>query len=169
MTTRRCSECGQSKDRAAFGFANKDACLECRDKRRPKTTVYRSVSAETNRRRNLWKLYRITPEQYDDLRERQGRRCAICGIHEDDIKSRARTGRPRHDGTRTEANRLVVDHCHEQDAVRGLLCPDCNTALGGFKDSPATLLAAAEYVARDPVIQIVRHRPPPHVQEALDL
>ena len=41
---------------------------------------------------------------------------------------------------------LVVDHCHVQGHVRGLLCGLCNASLGGFKDSVGLLSRAAKYL-----------------------
>lgn len=39
-----------------------------------------------------------------------------------------------------------IDHCHKTGKVRGGLCNNCNTALGGFKDSPIILDSAKEYL-----------------------
>lgn len=41
---------------------------------------------------------------------------------------------------------LCVDHCHTTGRIRGLLCQPCNTALGGFKDSPEMLARALQYL-----------------------
>lgn len=44
--------------------------------------------------------------------------------------------------------RLVVDHDHRTNTVRGMLCDMCNLALGGFLDSPDILRRAATYLER---------------------
>jgi len=41
-----------------------------------------------------------------------------------------------------------IDHCHESNAVRGVLCSSCNTILGAAKDRPETLRRLAEYLER---------------------
>lgn len=43
----------------------------------------------------------------------------------------------------------VIDHDHETGAIRGLICHDCNAALGLFQDSPLALRAAATYLERE--------------------
>lgn len=39
-----------------------------------------------------------------------------------------------------------VDHCHETGKIRGLLCNDCNIALGKFNDSVEKLQRAIYYL-----------------------
>lgn len=56
--------------------------------------------------------------------------CAICGRE---------NGGGRH-------GQLHIDHCHETGAVRGILCSECNTGLGKFRDDPKLLEAAMRYL-----------------------
>lgn len=42
--------------------------------------------------------------------------------------------------------KLVVDHCHSSGVVRGLLCHNCNRALGLLKDSTRNLESAIRYL-----------------------
>jgi hypothetical protein len=79
------------------------------------------------------KNYGITIEEYCYLLESQGRKCAICGMS--DISNCKLFP--------------VVDHCHTNNHVRGLLCANCNRGLGMFKDSPALLRKAAKYVEKN--------------------
>lgn len=44
-----------------------------------------------------------------------------------------------------------IDHCHQTNKVRGLLCKDCNTGLGHFKDDIANLQSAIVYLSSSPV------------------
>lgn len=84
-------------------------------------------SAET-RRVNLWRNYKITPEEYDAQFEAQHGMCALCGIHQDDT------------GT------FHVDHCHDTGQLRGLLCGECNLMLGKSKDNVSVLARSISYL-----------------------
>ncbi|WP_369333684.1 endonuclease VII domain-containing protein [Modestobacter altitudinis] len=111
--------------------------------RRRRAGVDRPV--DVNRRHNLWRLYRITPEEVEALRAAQGGRCAICQRHEDEVVHNS-GGRPRLDGTPAAKSGLVVDHCHRRGSVRALLCSPCNQGLGHFDEDPARLRAAADWL-----------------------
>jgi hypothetical protein len=69
----------------------------------------------------------ITPEQLIDRYERQEECCAIC-----------KTG--------IELIDSAIDHNHETGEFRGVLCKQCNRALGMFKDSVSILKNAVEYL-----------------------
>ena len=72
--------------------------------------------------------YGLTAASYVKILLAQNGVCAICA------------GGP---GSR---KRFSVDHCHDSNEVRGLLCNSCNVALGLFKDDYERLLSAAEYL-----------------------
>jgi hypothetical protein len=70
--------------------------------------------------------YGISMRDYKAMQARQQGVCAIC---------RQNPGKP-----------LCVDHCHETRTVRGLLCFQCNTGLGCFRDHPSLTRAATAYL-----------------------
>ena len=41
---------------------------------------------------------------------------------------------------------LYIDHCHDTDEVRGLLCNLCNVGLGAIQDNPVLLHSAVAYL-----------------------
>lgn len=48
-------------------------------------------------------------------------------------------------------NTFAVDHSHVTGQVRGLLCSECNTGLGKFRDMSELLRKAADYLESDGV------------------
>lgn len=76
----------------------------------------------------------ISRDIYLKISEGQTHLCAICK-REERMKGRGGDVIP-----------LAVDHCHACLAIRGLLCSDCNTAIGKAKDNPEILQAAIHYL-----------------------
>jgi hypothetical protein len=58
--------------------------------------------------------------------------CAICGRNEKQFK-----------------RRLTIDHCHKTNKLRGLLCTNCNAAIGNIQDDAELCLKAYEYLRKN--------------------
>lgn len=73
-------------------------------------------------------VYGLTSGQRQSLLDAQGGVCAVCS------------------GVNASGNRLAVDHDHVTGAIRGLLCHNCNVAIGHARDSADRLESLARYV-----------------------
>lgn len=71
----------------------------------------------------------MTPDEWMDLYHQQAGACAVC--------------------LKVPETTLNVDHCHATGRIRGLLCGECNRALGLLQDSPEIISRAAIFVARN--------------------
>src|SRR5208282_1305628 len=68
--------------------------------------------------------YNLTEEQYQEFLRTQHGRCALCKLKK----------------------KLVVDHDHNSDMVRGLLCISCNALLGKLDFDPSMMLRVVIYL-----------------------
>lgn len=84
------------------------------------------------RRSAFRRKYGLSLGGYDSILASQSGLCAIC--HAPPTPENCKCGL------------LVVDHCHKSGKVRGLLCSNCNSGLGFFKESTQFLLHARHYV-----------------------
>ncbi len=106
-----------------------------------KATYHREYNEKHYRRlkdKRLTDQYGIGMDEYDALLKAQGGGCAICHRSESEP---TRRGGAKH-------KHLAVDHCHDTGVVRGLLCTDCNVAIGLLRDSPALCEVAAAYLVK---------------------
>ena len=103
-------------------------CDRNRERKRAYDTTHR-VKADPDEKRawSLRRYYGMTPDEYDYMLEKQGGVCAICG--------REPNGR-----------RLAVDHDHDTGTIRGLLCFRCNFGLSWFREDPAVVARASDYL-----------------------
>ena len=88
------------------------------------------ISTERERDLRLRRLYGITLRQYRKMLKRQKGVCAVCGKPPKKVS-------------------LNVDHDHETDRVRGLLCFFCNKKIVGRHHNGKLLRAAADWVDSD--------------------
>lgn len=91
---------------------------------------------ERNKRRHFFQSYDINVEQWNEMYTAQK---GVCGICEQPEVAKNPKG---------SVKRLSVDHCHLTGVIRGLLCTNCNHALGKLKDSVIYLTRAVEYLKR---------------------
>lgn len=102
------------------GFKTCDQCLKHN----------RAYKKTHQRRMDLKRKYGLSLQDYDDLLESQDGLCAICK-------------RPP-----VEGRNLAVDHDHSTGVIRGLLCHNCNVAIGNFGESLEIIKAAVVYLER---------------------
>ena len=88
------------------------------------------------RKFHLRTRYNISPQEYETKLVAQDYCCAICGK---DVIDNVRNGI-------TVA--LSVDHCHTTNKLRDLLCHQCNSGLGQFKDNIDVLQKAIDYLRK---------------------
>lgn len=105
---------------------------------RERQAEYRARNLDAVRERERWwkKAYKygVTREQWQEMFDKQGGRCAGCMMP---------FGIERH-------NRPCVDHNHETGVFRGLLCHECNRALGLLKENITTLQTLLLYLQYQP-------------------
>lgn len=123
-----CTKCGATKPLDEFyrkgapksGFRAR--CIRC-------VKDYYQDNRKRIRQRDVKRMYGISLADYDRMLEEQGGVCAICG------KS------PEENGMR-----LSVDHDHNTEEIRSLLCHTCNFGIGSFGDDLQLLENAKLYL-----------------------
>ena len=115
-----CSRCGETKE------------LSCFSKRssRPSGVQSKCKVCETEVRRQYYKphevarrKFKLTEDQYNNLMSNTN--CQICDC---------------------KLTKKCIDHCHSTNKIRGVLCNNCNTALGLVGDNVDTLHKMINYL-----------------------
>lgn len=101
-----------------------------------------------NRQKRTKKIYGVDDFEFNRLMVEQKGLCAIC----EEPETRAKVGGD-------EARKLSIDHNHDTMAVRGLLCAQCNYALGQFGDSLKLLRKASAYMQKHEPDNVVKFEP----------
>lgn len=144
MLTKRCRKCGEEKPVTEFytrksskdGYRNE--CKACHSKRY-KEYYKQDYCKENHRksaRKHTLKQYGIDEDTYKKMHDNQQGKCLICGTPFELVStSRTKTA--------------CVDHNHKTGEVRGLLCWNCNVALGKLKEDPNIVMNAYKYLTGD--------------------
>lgn len=121
-----CKNCNQEKTLEEYKNTSSrcTVCLDCLEKSKKKYWT-----SDNKRNYQYLKRYNITLETYNTLLAKQNNACAICLTSVNELSTQ-----------------LHVDHCHTTGKVRGLLCYNCNSGLGRFKDSKFNLSQALHYI-----------------------
>jgi hypothetical protein len=80
---------------------------------------------------NRLKTYNITQEDFFTMFREQSGKCAICEVQFTDTK------------------KPVIDHCHNKNVVRGLLCYGCNRTISLFENDISFLKTVEAYLTHD--------------------
>jgi hypothetical protein len=94
-----------------------------------------NVKAYRGYKHKLKVKYGMTFEEYEALLKAQNGVCAVCQ-------------RPETVVLKKQVIRLAVDHSHSTGKVRGLLCRNCNAALGFLNDDILRFQAAIDYLRK---------------------
>lgn len=134
-----CSICKVEKDLSEFNkhkgrkFNVAGRCRQCQSIYHKKWYENnKTVMKEKFRKSSYFSRYNTTIEYYNQLLKKQNNSCAIC-----------------HTKKCTTNKRFAIDHNHKTGVIRGLLCSECNTGLGKFKDDPNLLVNAIAYLIKN--------------------
>lgn len=105
---------------------------EFREAQKAQAREWQQQNPEKSKAGRLMKTYGMSLEKFNLMMDSCNHSCEICGYQDKSKKNVF----------------PVVDHCHTSGQVRGILCSNCNTALGKFKDSIDFLSKAIDYLNR---------------------
>lgn len=129
---KKCSVCKQEKSLADFpvNYVSTDgylriarrclACARINDKKR---------SPESRKKEHLKHIHGITEETIKRIIKDQDGKCGGCGCL---------------------SRKLVIDHNHKTQEIRGMLCGNCNMSVGLMGDNPNHLRKLANYIENPP-------------------
>ena len=93
--------------------------------------AWRRANPERAASHHRKRLYGISTEQFEAMYNNQAGLCGACT-----------TQIPKY------GRSVAIDHNHKTGKVRGLLCHNCNDALGKLKDSPALVKNLLDYIIK---------------------
>lgn len=119
-----CSRCGVSKPTTEFVKSRREKrgwqqpCKVC-------SANYAALSRKVDPYHHKALKYKVPKEEIEKQLKKEC--CDICGF---------------------PLKRKCLDHDHSTGELRGVLCDDCNTGLGKFRDNPVILEEAIKYLEK---------------------
>lgn len=113
---------------------NKDKVRETRkkweNKNRESREIYYQNRKPSQRNGHLLRSYGITSELFEEYVRSQDGKCKICGVlFSSDVSTRP-----------------CIDHDHNTNEIRGILCNKCNIGIGMFGDNAFVINRAINYL-----------------------
>jgi len=141
--TKVCTTCKQDKPLTEYRSRGgklshllKSPCNTCLYKSHREWVEKNPDKVSTYREKDSWTLakrvarHNLTPEEFINKYNEQNKCCGICKSEIDLVNS-------------------AIDHNHNTESFRGVLCKQCNRALGMFKDDKVILSNAIEYLTKN--------------------
>lgn len=126
-------------DKYPQGKFNPKPCRKCGTEFSPNapSQLYCSTDCAAEAQQDAYykRNYGIEVGDWNTLYEKQGGKCYIC-------EGEGFLMKEEHQA------KLMVDHCHTTGKVRGLLCHNCNRALGLLGDNTDRLKKAIQYLEK---------------------
>ena len=122
----KCNQCKTLKLSPEFFPSDHYTCKECH---RLQSRNWKKANPLKVRNSKLKWRYGITTDEFDELYLKQNGVCPICKRHQSELNKRLR-----------------VDHIKDTFTVRGLLCDNCNTAIGLLHENKEHFMNAIKYL-----------------------
>jgi len=126
-----CKTCNKEKHKTEF-YQDKNGKeglrFECKNCVRIRGKNWRKNNKHVWQNTLLLKKYGLSQQEFSDMKQSQNGKCAICQC------------------VLIDGKMTCVDHCHMTGKIRGILCTNCNVALGHFKDSIPLMESAIQYL-----------------------
>ncbi len=133
---RSCKSCYEIED-STFVINPQGYCSKCYTEKGKAEFKLEQEKRVSKRAHEFRIKYRMTKEDFYEMLFMQDHKCDICK-------------KPAHELSRG----LCIDHDHTTGVIRGLLCTQCNTGLGMFKDNPDFLTEACFYLYKNKLAKV---------------